>query len=179
MHSTSPPSEWLLRWQHLLAPRSQVLDIACGSGRHAAYLSQLGHHVTGIDRDVDALARLPEAVTAIAADIENAPWPLPGQQFDAVVVTHYLWRPLWPQILGSVREGGLLLYETFADGNAAYGKPSRPDFLLKPGELLQVCAGWHIVAYEHGLRHAPTRAVQRVVAIKPAASATTHPLVAI
>ena len=88
MHSTSPPSEWLLRWQHLLAPRSQVLDIACGSGRHAAYLAQLGHHVTGIDRDVDALARLPEAVTAITADIENAPWPLPGQQFEVQITSN-------------------------------------------------------------------------------------------
>lgn len=173
MHATSSPSEWLLRWQHLLPPHSQVLDIACGSGRHAAWLAQLGHHVTGVDRDVEALARLPAAVQTVAADIENGPWPLPGRQFDAVIVTNYLWRALWPQILASVRDGGVLVYETFGHGNADYGKPSRPDFLLQPGELLQACAGWQVVAYEHGLRHNPERVVQRIAAIKPMAG--QHP----
>lgn len=167
MHATSSPSEWLLRWQHLIPPSSQVLDIACGSGRHAAWLASLGHHVTGIDRDAQALARLPTSVHAVEADIENQPWPLPGQQFDAVIVTNYLWRALWPQMLGSVREGGVLIYETFGLGNAAYGKPSRPDFLLQPAELLQVCAGWQVVAYEYGVRSAPDRVVQRIAAIKP------------
>lgn len=164
---TADPSEWIQRFAHLLPAPAQVLDMACGSGRHAAYLAGLGHHVTGIDRNPQALAQLPTGVTAIEADIENGPWPLPGQQFDAVIVTNYLWRALWPQVLGSVREGGVLLYETFAQGNAAYGKPSRPDFLLAPGELLQVCAGWQIVAYEHGLRPQPDRVVQRIAAIKP------------
>ena len=123
--------------------------------------------MTGIDRKGEALAQLPTSITAVEADIENGPWPLAEQQFDAVIVTNYLWRPLWPQILDSVRAGGVLMYETFGQGNAVYGKPSRPDFLLAPGELLQVCAGWHIVAYEHGLRSAPDRVVQRIVAIKP------------
>lgn len=161
------PSEWIQRFAHLLPSHAQVLDIACGRGRHAAYLSQQGHHVTGIDRNGEALAQLSAGITAVDADIENGPWPLAEQQFDAVIVTNYLWRPLWPQILNSVRAGGVLMYETFGQGNAVYGKPSRPDFLLAPGELLQVCAGWHIVAYEHGLRSAPDRVVQRIVAIKP------------
>ena len=121
------------------------------------------------------LAVLPAAVQAVQADIENGPWPLVGQQFDAVVVTNYLWRPLWPQILGSVRPGGVLIYETFGQGNAAYGKPSRPDFLLASGELLQVCQGWHIVAYEHGVRSQPDRVVQRIVAIHPKDAAHTAP----
>lgn len=161
------PSEWIQRFAHLLPAQAQVLDVACGNGRHAAYLAGLGYRVTGIDRNAQALAQLPASVQAITADIENGPWPLAQQQFDAVVVTHYLWRALWPQLLASVREGGVLLYETFAQGNEAYGKPSRPDFLLAPGELLQVCAGWQVVAYEHGLRTQPDRVVQRIVALKP------------
>lgn len=172
MHTTSSPSEWLLRWQHLLAPQSQILDIACGSGRHATWLASLGHRVTGIDRDTQALAQLAACVTAVHADIEGQPWPLAQQQFDAVIVTNYLWRPLWPQIVGSVRDGGMLIYETFGQGNAAYGKPSRPDFLLMPGELLEVCAGWQVVAYENGMRSGPDRVVQRIVAIKPLPAAT-------
>ena len=173
-HGTAPaavPSEWIQRFTHLLPTPAKVLDVACGDGRHATYLTSLGHQVTGIDRNAEALAQLPQAVHAVSADIENKPWPLPGQQFDAVIVTNYLWRDLWPHILGSVRTGGVLIYETFALGNEAYGKPSRPDFLLAPGELLQVCHGWHIVAYEHGLRTQPDRVVQRIVAIKPTTTA--------
>lgn len=169
-HGTAPvatPSAWIQRFAHLLPPGAQVLDVACGQGRHAAWLSAQGHHVTGVDRNTEALAQLPAQVKAVAADIENAPWPLPGQLFDAVVVTNYLWRALWPQLLDSVRPGGVLLYETFADGNAAYGKPSRPEFLLRAGELLQVCAGWHVVAYEHGELPAPQRVVQRIAALRP------------
>lgn len=167
MHCTLAISEWVARWQHLIPARAHVLDIACGSGRHASFLAAQGHQVTGIDRDAQALAQLPTSVRALQADIENAPWPLPGQQFDAVVVTNYLWRPLWPQVLASVRAGGVLIYETFARGNEAYGRPSRPDFLLAPGELLQVCAGWQVVAYEHGRCTQPDRVVQRIVAIPP------------
>lgn len=172
---STPASEWVQRFSHLLPAASGVLDLACGSGRHATFLAGLGHHVTGVDRDSEALARLPAHVTAVHADIENGPWPLPDQTFDAVVVTNYLWRALWPQLLASLRNGGVLLYETFAHGNAAYGKPSRPDFLLAPGELLQVCAGWQVVAYEHGLRSDPERVVQRIAAFKPGANTTSTP----
>ena len=166
-HLATAPSEWIQRFAHLLPPAASVLDVACGSGRHAAYLASLGHRVTGVDRDAQALDHLPAAVTAVQADIEHDAWPLAYEQFDAVVVTNYLWRPLWPQILGSVRNGGVLMYETFARGNELYGKPSRPDFLLLPGELLRVCTGWQVVAYEQGLRRDPNRVVQRIVAIKP------------
>ena len=143
-----------------------MLDVACGSGRHARYLQSLGLQVTGVDRDRTAIDALQAILPGhwLQADLENAPWPLPGQQFDAVVVTHYLWRPLWPQILASVAPGGLLLYETFAAGNEVYGKPSRPDFLLQPGELLRVCGHWHILAFEQGLLSTPERMVQRIAA---------------
>ncbi|MEG0921490.1 MAG: class I SAM-dependent methyltransferase [Comamonas sp.] len=160
------PSPWITRFAPLFSANGQVLDVACGSGRHARYLHSLGMQVTGVDRDSIAIAALRKSLpgTWVEADIENGPWPFAGQQFDAVVATNYLWRPLLPQILASVAPGGLLLYETFADGNAAFGKPSRPDFLLHAGELLQVCSGWHIMAYEHGKLTQPDRIVQRIAA---------------
>lgn len=166
MHTSAAPSAWIERWRHLLPAGCSVLDLACGSGRHLRWLATNGHAMTGVDRDAAALAGLQGLGELVCADIENGPWPLAGRQFGAVVVTNYLWRPLWPQILDSVQPGGVLLYETFAQGNAAFGKPSRPDFLLAPGELLQVCAGWNVVAYECGQLRQPDRVVQRIAAIR-------------
>ena len=97
------------------------------------------------------------------------------RQFDVLVVTNYLWRPLWPQLLAALAPGAVLLCETFADGNQTVGKPSRPDFLLQPGELLQRCEGLHIVAYEHGFLDSPPRFVQRVAAVRPAAGGGRPP----
>ena len=102
----------------------------------------------------------------ICADIENGPWPLQGQQFGAVVVTNYLWRPLLPTILDSVAPGGVLLYETFAQGNESVGRPARADFLLRPGELLQAFGALRVVAYEDGFLDAPARFVQRIAAVR-------------
>lgn len=173
MHTTATPSDWLLRWQHLLPAGSTVLDFACGSGRHLRWLAERGCTVTGIDRDAAALAHSTGIAELIEADVENGPWPLAGRQFDAVVVTHYLWRANWVPLLDCVAPGGWLLYETFAQGNAQFGKPSRPDFLLAPGELLQVCAGWQVAAYEHGQpTDGPARVVQRIAAQRPAASSS-------
>lgn len=165
VHGSAEPSDWVQRWSHLVAPGGTVLDVACGSGRHMRWFAERGHTVTGIDRDPVALSQAATHGEAIAADIENAAWPLGERQFDAVVVTNYLWRPLWPLILSSVKSGGFLLYETFAHGQASVGRPSRPEFLLQPGELLRVCAEWHTVAYEHGVLSEPTRFVQRIVAM--------------
>lgn len=169
-HCPQAPSPWIERWRHLLPTGCPVLDVACGSGRHLRWLAINGHAMTGVDRDSAALAGLQGLGELVCADIENAPWPLPGRQFGAVVVTNYLWRPLWPQILDSVAPGGVLLYETFAQGNEAFGKPSRPDFLLAPGELLQVCRDWNVVAYECGQLRQPERVVQRIAAIRPHAN---------
>jgi SAM-dependent methyltransferase len=141
-----------------------VLDVACGSGRHLRWLAAQGFALTGVDRDGAALQQLQPLGRTIVADIENGPWPLPGETFDAVVVTNYLWRPLLPVLVASVAGGGVLIYETFAAGNEAFGKPSSPAFLLQPGELLQACCALTIVAYEDGLLVEPTRRVQRVVA---------------
>ena len=131
------------------------------------FLASLGHSLTGIDRDPEAIATVAPLGEAIQADIETGPWPLQQRTFDAVVVTHYLWRPLMAQILASLNPQGVLIYETFATGNETVGKPSRPDFLLRHGELLQVCQGMHIVAYEDGFLDSPERFVQRIVAIHP------------
>ncbi len=166
MHGTEPPSAWLQRWTHLLRPGSRVLDVACGAGRHMRWLAAQGHTVQGVDRNAEALDLAQAFGQVTCADIENGPWPFPGQTFDAVVVTHYLWRPLLPAIVQSVAPGGVLIYETFAAGNETVGKPSRPDFLLQPGELLQATPDLHTVAYEDGFETNPERFVQRIVAVR-------------
>ncbi|MEG0052332.1 MAG: class I SAM-dependent methyltransferase [Comamonas sp.] len=171
-HGAQAPSEWITRFAHLVRPGGTVLDLACGLGRHTRLFHASNHAVTSVDQSHEAIQSVANIANAIEADIEAGPWPLAGRSFDAVVVTNYLWRPLWPLILASVKPGGVLLYETFAQGNEAYGKPSRPDFLLAPGELLQVCQGWTVAAYEHGVLHQPDRVVQRIAAIRPAESAT-------
>jgi SAM-dependent methyltransferase len=158
---------------------ASVLDVACGSGRHLLWFAQRGHFVTGVDHsahDLQALSPLVDTGQArlVLADIENGPWPLMDggapQKFGAVVVTNYLWRPLFATLLSSLQPGGVLLYETFAAGNASVGKPSRPDFLLRPRELIDVCAALHLVACEDGFCAEPARFVQRIVAVRPGAT---------
>jgi SAM-dependent methyltransferase len=172
------PSPWIVRWSGAIAPHGRVLDLACGSGRHVQWLAGLGLRVTALDRDADALARCTDATERIQADLEAAPWPLPGRRFDAVIVTNYLWRALMPQIVGSVDAGGLLLYETFARGNERYGKPSNPDYLLQPGELLTLAQGLHVLAFEDGTIEAPARRVQRLAAWRGDALRDLPPLLA-
>jgi len=163
------PSAWVQRWSHLVRPRGKVLDVACGHGRHLHWFAGRGHPVTGVDRAPEAIAAVAPLGQALLADIENGPWPLlqdgRPQTFDAVVVTNYLWRPLWPVLLQSLAPGGVLLYETFATGNETVGRPARPDFLLQTGELLRVCQGLRVVAFEDGCTEAPARFVQRIAAV--------------
>lgn len=166
MHGTESTSPWVQRWAHLVPSGSRVLDVACGQGRHSRFFAQRGCRVTAVDRDAQAVEGLGGIAEAVAADIENGPWPFAGRVFDAVVVTNYLWRALLPTVVASVAPGGVLIYETFAAGNEAFGKPSRPDFLLQPGELLRVCAELDVVAYEHGRLEDPPRIVQRIAALR-------------
>lgn len=176
-HGTEPPSTWVQRWSHLIPAGGSVLDVACGHGRHMRWLASLDHMVTGVDRSPEAVAAVAGLGEAVLADIENGPWPfVHGEQprrFDAVVVTNYLWRPLLPTLLASLAPGGVLVYETFALGNETVGKPSRPDFLLRPGELLALCQGLRVVAYEAGFLPQPDRFVQRIVAVNEATA--LHP----
>ena len=160
----------------LIAPGGTLLDLACGSGRHLRWLAAQGFAVTGVDRDAAALAALQGLGRTVTADLENGPWPLPGERFAALLVTNYLWRPLWPTLIASLADGGVLIYETFALGNEAFGKPSNPDFLLRPGELLAACQGLHVVAYEDGVLDAPPRRVQRIVAVNAPPASARHPL---
>jgi SAM-dependent methyltransferase len=173
LHGDEAASAWVRRWSHLLPTSASVLDVACGRGRHARWCHALGHRVTALDRSAEALAAIglpAERFETVLADIEGGPWPLAGRQFDALVVTNYLWRPLMPTLLASIAPGGVLLYETFAAGNETVGKPSRPDFLLQPGELLQLCRTLRTVAYEDGFEAgaegANGRFVQRIAAVR-------------
>ena len=175
MHGSEAPSDWVRRWSHLVRPGGHVLDVACGYGRHATYFYQLNHPLTLIDKAqeaIDSIAIPAAACKKVIADIENNPWPLTGTQFDAVVVTNYLWRPLMPTLLASLAPGGVLIYETFAEGNETVGKPSRPDFLLRSGELLQVSQGLDVVAFEDGfidrVAEMPPRFIQRIAAVRKA-----------
>jgi|CXWL01.1.fsa_nt_gi SAM-dependent methyltransferase len=169
------PSAWVERHIGLLQPGGSVLDVACGSGRHLRWLAQRGFKVTGVDRDAAAVAPLLAQAEIIVADIEAAPWPLAGRRFDAVVVTNYLWRPLFPVLREALREGGVLICETFAHGQQHIGKPSRPEFLLQPGELLRAFASLRVVAFEDGFEPAPARYVQRIVAVHEAPGGADPP----
>jgi SAM-dependent methyltransferase len=165
VHGTEPPSAWVQRWSHLVPAGGTVLDVACGHGRHLRWFAGRQHPVTGVDRSPEAIAAVAPLGESVVADIEGGPWPFAGRTFAGVVVTNYLWRPLLPTLVASVAPGGVLICETFAAGNETVGKPSRPDFLLQPGELLQACAGLRVVAFEDGFSAAPDRFVQRIAAV--------------
>lgn len=159
-------SPWIAAWAGLVPAGAAVLDIAAGKGRHTRFFAERGHPVTAVDRDVSGLAAA-DTIEIIAADLEDgSPWPLAGRKFGAVVVTNYLHRPLFPVLLDSVGPGGVLLYETFMIGNERFGKPSRPEFLLNDGELLELVRGcFSVIAYEARMISEPKMAmVQRIVA---------------
>jgi SAM-dependent methyltransferase len=178
MHGSEAVSSWVARWAHLVPAGGTVLDVACGLGRHTLYFSQRNHPVAAVDRAQAAIEtiapQLPASAQLVTADIETGPWPFAGQAFAGVVVTHYLWRALLPTVVQSVAPGGVLIYETFAAGNETVGKPSRPDFLLQPGELLAACTGLRVVAYEDGFLSAPDRFVQRIAAVRPLQAMALH-----
>jgi SAM-dependent methyltransferase len=170
--SSSWPSGWIKRFAAFLRPESRVLDLACGAGRHTRFLAAAGHHVTAVDVDLDRVMDLDGSpyTRLVRADLEDgSAWPLDEACFDAVVVTNYLHRPLFPRILAAVGPGGVLLYETFARGNERFGKPSNPAFLLVPDELLDLVRDpLQVVAFEQGPVTGPRPAmVQRICAVRP------------
>ena len=164
------PSEWVVRWAHLIPAGGRVLDVASGSGRHARWLAERGHAVDAVDRDAAALAKLADVsgVRTLAADIENGPWPYAHGEFAGVVVTNYLHRPLFPELIAALGRNGVLIYETFVEGNERYGRPSNPEFLLRHGELLELLRGrFRLIAYEDTYSERPKPAlVQRVCGVK-------------
>ena len=168
MHSPFdlPPSPWVRRWSAFIRPGGAVLDVACGAGRHARWLAGLGFEVLAVDRDASLFRDKPAGVQLVEADLEAGPWPFEGRRFDGIVVTNYLHRPLLPTLVESLEPGGVLVYETFAQGNERFGKPSNPAFLLAPGELLEAVRGrLRVVAYEDRVVDTPRpAAVQRLCA---------------
>lgn len=168
-----PPSAWVTRFASLVPRGARVLDVACGRGRHARLFAARGCRVLAIDRDTAALAALAgiAGVETQVLDLERGAWPLPGERFDAIVVVNYLHRPLFVHLFAALAPDGVLLYETFARGNEAYGRPSNPDFLLARDELLHRVDGELIVvAFEQGRAAAPGHdaVVERLAAVGPA-----------
>lgn len=148
-----------------------MLDVAAGSGRNARWLANQGWQVEAVDRDGTALAVMQgaEGITTRMADIENGAWPYRGQQFDGIVVCRYLRRPLFPLLIESLAPQGVLIYETFMQGQEVYGRPTNPDFLLRPNELLEsFMPALMPVAFEQGLDAARQAVMQRACMVKGA-----------
>ena len=174
-HAVMEPSPWVARHAHLIAPGTRVLDLACGHGRHASFLVAHGAKVLAVDRDAAILETIPAAphLETRALDLEQGEWPLVGERFGAIVVVNYLHRSLFPHLRMSLADDGVLLYETFAIGNEAFGPPRNPNFLLRRDELLTVAAlspALTVVAFEQGLVMDAGRSavVQRLAAVGPA-----------
>ena len=168
------PSRWASMYASGVKTRGRVLDVACGEGRHFSMFIATGRKIFAVDRDLSLPRKQYSAVPAhqldlLEADLEDGrAFPYIGQVFDGVLVVNYLWRPILADIIGCVADDGVLIYETFAVGQEQFGKPSNPDFLLKPEELLEAVRGrLHVIAYEHGMERRPERVVQRICAVGP------------
>lgn len=162
------PSTWVTRFTPLIKSGGKVLDLASGNGRHSVYMKNLGFDVTAIDRDHSAFCQDYENIELLETDLENEkPWILEGYCFDGIVVTNYLFRPLFPHIINSLSESGVLIYETFCRGNEIFGKPKNPDYLLSSGELFSAfCKSLRVIAYEEGIFGKRTKsAKQRICAV--------------
>lgn len=168
-----PASAWVVRWAPLIPPGARVLDLACGTGRHALHLANQGFKVEAVDIDLSLSATAQEQQPRVQwrqFDLESQPWPYQAGVWQGVVVTNYLHRPLFAHLLESLAPGGVLIYETFAVGQERYGRPRNPAHLLLPGELLEVTRGrLQVIAYEDVTEPAgaSARRVQRLCAVRP------------
>jgi SAM-dependent methyltransferase len=168
-HGSDSPSPWVVRWAALVRS-GPVLDVASGAGRHARFFAQRNLDVVAVDRDPQSIP----GVTFVQADLEDgSQWPFAGRRFGAIVVTNYLHRPLLPTLGSALAEDGLLIYETFMVGNERYGKPSNPNFLLRPAELLQAFCDLTVLGFEQGATG--TSVLQRICAIRAEASSARIP----
>ena len=167
------PSAWLLANADLIPPEKEVLDLACGSGRHALLLGSAGFPVHAVDlvpAKIESLSRAAGAlgfpVRAEVVDLEAGETDLGEARYGAIVVVHYLHRPLFPALVRALEPGGVLIYETFTRAQAARGKPTSPDHLLEPGELPQLVRPLEIVRSREGDYEG--RMVAGIVARRPA-----------
>jgi tellurite methyltransferase len=157
------------RWGNL-ADRS-ALDIACGSGRDSVYLADQGFGVEAWDILPDALEQCAAlarhngvSVRTICLDVEHSELPDHEGTFDLVSCFYFLHRPLWPLVRRLVRPGGLLVYETFVDPQGErFGKPRRPQFILRKNELADTFADWEVISYREHLA-APERIAASLIA---------------
>jgi len=163
-------SPWVKKWVFLTNPSGEILDVACGRGRHSKYCLEAGYRVIAVDSDrvkLQCLSGL-NGITTLCHDLERDLWPFEKLRFQGVIVTNYLHRELMANISLSLARSGVLIYETFAEGNEDFGKPTNKDFLLKSNELLHYFEpDFHIVSYQQGLISKPKKAIiQRLCAIK-------------
>lgn len=170
---TDPPADWVCRYADEIGLPGRVLDLACGSGRHARWLAAAGFRVLAADRDAAALSEISHPdIAVLCVDLEDGGWPFGGEAFAGIVVTRYLFRPLLPRLAAALAPGGVLIYETFMQGNEAYGRPARAEFLLAPGELdaFARAVGLEVLAFAEGYRAAPRPAMlQSLCARRPLA----------
>ena len=143
-----------------------MLDLACGSGRHALWLARQGFEVVAADRDEAALSGLRhDRIEPRCVDLEQEHWPFEECHFDGVVVSRYLYRPHLNHLVKVLNPGGVLIYETFMRGNERFGRPARPEFLLAPGELLALAAenAMEVLASFEGYQHSPKPAMMQAI----------------
>jgi SAM-dependent methyltransferase len=151
------PASWLVEHADLIPRSGDALDVACGSGRHALWLAERGLRTLAVDRNADAVRSLNDEAArrrlplrAEVRDIEDGAIPFTPSSHDVIVVVHYLHRPLFQSLIDALRPGGVLVYETFTTAQAARGKPTNPDYLLKPGELPELVRPLEILASREG-----------------------------
>lgn len=163
------PSVWLAAWLPDDLCGLRALDVAAGYGRHACLMAARGATVLAVDRAAEAVAVLSAipGVQALQADLEDGAWPLPEAAFDVVLVSRYLYRPRWAQLVGGLAPGGWLYYETFMVGQAQRGHPRNPDYLLRENELFEraVASGLQVRCFEQG--DVAGAFLQRLVAYRP------------
>jgi SAM-dependent methyltransferase len=164
-----PVAPWIDKHATAIPNDKPVLDLACGKGRHSLFLLNKGYDVTAVDIDIEAISAHQgrEGLTILQADLEAKRWPFAENSFSGIVVVNYLWRPLFAEIEAALMPGGVLLYDTFRQGNEKFGRPSNPDFLLAPGELMQVFgSSLEVIDYFDGTIEKPSPACRQSIAAR-------------
>jgi SAM-dependent methyltransferase len=190
--SGATASAWVRRFLPLIPKDAgPVLDLACGSGRHTRLLLDAGYEVWALDKEAALLAPLEvQGARCFQFDLESPAddnpalagnWPFQPAMFAGIIVTNYLHRPLFPHLNAALNNQGILIYETFALGNEAYGRPKNPDFLLQDGELLREFLSDvmphqknHCIAYEHGYVEKPTPAMLQRICLRSLGSGLAY-----